>query len=317
MIRSRRHPVRFYLILFAGFIFFCGVGILPIWVSLFSSISPKSQLGSLFLVALGASSTSLSAYFLWKFPRYAPNIVLDDSAFYFGLERYKWAEISNISFDQELEFKLFTKVTMIGSYIEFIDGSSRFILNGMYSNSAQLNYHFGRKLVNKEQGSIRIPNNSEITPIHETKARVYKGDPILSFRGILLWATLVLILIFALTEKLSIEEMIPWIIGWGGELIFFSWTMYYAVLSEDFLVLKNHARIWKSRTYRTSDIKEVVFERHKQLGYRVRIATKDHRTKVFSASTLTESTWRKLQAHLKELDIPVKDKIGLSLLPKL
>lgn len=274
-------------------------------------------MGSLFLVTLGVSSISLSAYFLWKFPRYAPNIVLDDSAFYFGLEQYKWAEISNISFDQELEFQLFTKVTMIGSYIEFIDGSSRFILNEMYSNSAQLNYHFGRKLIDKEQGSIRVPRNSEITPVHKTKARIYKGDPIFSLRGILLWATLVLILIFVLTEKLSIEEMIPWMIGWAGLLILFSWTMYYAELSEDFLVLKNHTRIWKSRTFRTSDIKEVVFERHIRLGHRVHIVTKDHRTKVVPASTLTESTWRNLQAHLEELDIPVKDKIGLSLLPKL
>lgn len=206
---------------------------------------------------------------------------------------------------------------MIGSYIEFMDGSSRFILNEMYSNSAQLNYHLRRKLIDKEEGSIRIPKKSDVTPVHKTKARIYKGDPILSLRGILLWATLVLILIFALTEKLSIEEMIPCMIGWAGLLILFSWTMYYAELSADFLVLKNHTRIWKSVTYRTKNIKEVVFARHIRLGYRIRIVTKDHRTKVIPASTLTESTWRKLQAHLEELDIPVKDKIGLSLLPKL
>lgn len=206
---------------------------------------------------------------------------------------------------------------MIGGYIEFIDGSSRFILNEMYSNSAKLNYHLRRKLIDKELGSMRISKKSDVTPVQETKSRIYKGDPIFSLRGILLWIALVLVLILVLTEKISIEGIVLYMIGWGGLLIIFSWTMYFAELSADFLIIKHHTGIWKQRTYRRKDIQEVVFKRANRASYSMTIITKDFRSKTFPASTLSDSTWLALKNHLEELGIPVDDRIGVSLLPKL
>ena len=78
-----------------------------------------------------------------------------------------------------------------------------------------------------------------------------------------------------------------------------SFFMHYFQVSKNFLVVRNHNRIWKRKAYRINNIQEVVFETKQKWPNCLRVITKDFKTSLYPAGTLTDKTWLQLKDRLE------------------
>lgn len=117
-------------------------------------------------------------------------------------------------------------------------------------------------------------------------------------------------LIFSATEKIDSKywfAFVPTVICYSG----FGYQMFYFLISNQHLIIKNHFFPWLTKYYNLDDIIEIHFEQ--PWGYRsrrsksLRVITKDFKTKLYSAGSLQEKHWRMLQQKFESYGIEVKD----------
>ena len=84
--------------------------------------------------------------------------------------------------------------------------------------------------------------------------------------------------------------------------------MNYFLISNDYLIVKNHNHIWKEKIYHLSNIKEVVFESNGQQPNCMRIITKDFKNKLYPAGTLRGKTWLKMKKKLELKGVIVRNE---------
>ena len=87
-----------------------------------------------------------------------------------------------------------------------------------------------------------------------------------------------------------------------------SFFMHYFQVSKIFLVVRNHNRVWKRKAYRINNIQEVVFETKQKWPNCLRVITKDFKTSLYPAGTLTDKTWLQLKGRLESYNIKVRNE---------
>jgi hypothetical protein len=92
-------------------------------------------------------------------------------------------------------------------------------------------------------------------------------------------------------------------------LLYYSTILYYFELNSEYFRIKSQLKFWKSITYRTTDIEEVVFETNGKAPHSLKLILKDYRFKKYSAATLSDKTWNQLQRDLEKLNIKVRNEI--------
>lgn len=91
--------------------------------------------------------------------------------------------------------------------------------------------------------------------------------------------------------------------------LLFSWNMHFFALSEDYFIVQNDIFFWMKNIYRFKDIKVVIFrESLSKYPNCLKIITKDNRSKLYSSSSLGDSTWLKLKDELKKKKVRVKNE---------
>ena len=91
----------------------------------------------------------------------------------------------------------------------------------------------------------------------------------------------------------------------------FGTHVYYVQSNDEYLIVKNHLFFWTNNIYYLSDINEVVYETQSKQPNNLRIVTKDYRSKLYGAGTLSNATLRSLKTHLEANGIPVRNEIGI------
>jgi hypothetical protein len=138
----------------------------------------------------------------------------------------------------------------------------------------------------------------------------YKGSPIFSFRGILMWGLILPIILLPLYSKRDVNIkglllLIPFCLGW---FLLNSWMMHYFEISKNFFIVKNHYFFWKKDIYSIPDIKEIVFESQPKQANKLRIITKDFKTKFYLAGSLNDKTWLEMKKDLESKKIIVRNE---------
>ncbi len=87
-----------------------------------------------------------------------------------------------------------------------------------------------------------------------------------------------------------------------------SWMMHYFEVSKNFFIAKNHYFFWIKKVYPLNEIKEIVFEQQYKQPNRLRIITKDFKTKFYLAGSLTDKTWLEMKKKLEEKNIEVRNE---------
>jgi len=139
---------------------------------------------------------------------------------------------------------------------------------------------------------------------------VFKGNPIFSFRGFMLWG-LIGYMIFLTIQGPGLSDpriSIPLV---GLSILWFlalSNHMNYFEVSDEHFIVRNHYFIWKKHFYRIDNIREIVFETQPNAPIGLRLIARDFRSTLYAAGTLKDSQWLSLMKNLQEKGVAVRNE---------
>lgn len=298
-ITSKRHLFKFYLTLILVNIFIFSLGILFFIPSIRESNSKLSLLSLVFF--------ALAIFMDFIFIKNSPKIVLSKKGILYKNDFYSWDELSSTELTGKSN--LFFTPTECAT-ITFKDLKSIRIFDDLYSNSAEMKCFIQEIAIDKKD-TFKIPNrNINLNNIDNEFFITYKGNPIFSYRGFLMWGLILAIILLPLFSKktIIIKELlflIPLCVFW---FILNSWMMHYFEISKNFFIVKNHYYFWKKDIYSIPNLKEVVFESQPKQANKLRIITKDFKTKFYLAGSLTDNTWLEMKKELENKNIIVRNE---------
>jgi hypothetical protein len=197
--------------------------------------------------------------------------------------------------------------TTITTVIELTTGERIVLADFLYRNMCEikqaLNEQFKEKI--KPFGPIN-KNRSNAALI--TTDEVFAGNQFTSINGIFLYGTAAGIVILGIAGKhIDASVFVPFIVIESMFYFGFGYQMYYFIISNDQLIIKNHFWFWYKRTYELDDIIEMNFEQPYRRSKALRITTKDFKTNLYSAGSLRKRNWLALKETAITLDMPYRD----------
>lgn len=298
---SKRHPLKFYLSLIFISAFLIGIGL----IFIFSSIRDNNVKGYFIFYFFLATAI----YFNYKYITNSYKIILNKKGIHYKNEFYSWDDISEIKLTGKRGLIINAQTEC--ATLTFKNLKTIIIFDDIYSNSSDMKYFIQKIVINK---------NDRLEPYKEIKNSIeyenqlfitYKGNAVLSFRGILMWSLISFLIImpFYLKRKIEFDVSILFLIGFS--LIWFilnSYMMFYFEISKDYFIVKNHYFFWIKKVYNISSIYEIVYETQSKQPNKLKIITKDFKSKVFPAGSLTYKTWLEMKSELESKNISVRNE---------
>ncbi len=296
---SKRHLYKFYISLILWNLFF--LTIIGLLISIIiKENDTKITLISFFILAI---FISINVGII----KNAPKIVLNKEGISFKNNFYKWSEL--------LSAKLTGKGSMLFNSGEcatliFKDATKLEIYDDFYSNITEMKSFIEETVLKKEKTiqlrkkSIAIENEIFIS---------YKGNPVFSFRGILMWGLILLVPLLVMWSNKTIKATLffnPFSIFF---FLILAKMMNYFEISENLFIVKNHYYFWKKNIFTIDEIREVVFEHNHKRSNSFRLILKDFSTKKYFAGSLTDNTWREMKNNLEQKNIVVRNELYSSL----
>jgi hypothetical protein len=303
-ITSRRHKYNFYLTIIGVTFFFLALA--AVWVTVF--IVDKRH--AYILLVLAGAAPIASFFVVSRYYKLTPIITIDDKTISFNTATFSLADIQKIDLTGKQNFPLWGKFLMEAATLYFRDGKTRFIYDDMYENSGALKLYLKQVVIDKEEYVAPDVNEIKVSEPDNEYFDTYKGNPVLSSNGISMWCLLAVFIggLFIIGNKIPIGFAIFFITIALVLFFHFSRLMYYFKVSARFIVVKNHYRVLKKEVYLVDDIREVVFESRRRMPICLRIITKEFKSKLYPASTLSKSTWLELKACLEQNNITVRNE---------
>ncbi len=200
----------------------------------FEENNNKIILGSLFLLVIAISIT-------FGFIKSTPTIILNNEGISFKNNFYNWCELTNSKLTGKGDM-FFTSGECTTLF--FNDKTRIQFFDDFYSNTAEMKCFIEEIIIEKKEKIENIESSKELVDIDQELFIPYKGNPVFSFRGIMMWGLILFICLLPLSSNKTIDT------GTGG-IVFFtifsifwfimnSLAMDYFELSKNLFVIKNH-----------------------------------------------------------------------------
>ncbi len=254
-----------------------------------------------------------------------PKIIIDKSGIsfstYFKKEFYNWNEIENIEITgkRNLSF-LFSTMPIEATTLNLKSGKQKYIWADNYSNISEIRILLDRaeKLISEnktEMNSLdfKINRSRKILNQINSKEKVeFNGNHILSINGLFFYGFIVFVLFMFFknpTKMITNYKAILFLISVGTVMCgIFSFRMYYFIVTEKYIIVKNSIWFWFNKIYEIENIKELVIETPHKQSTSLRIITNDFQSKMYQAGSLRNSTWTKLKEYLLKKEIRVRNE---------
>ena len=310
-ITLRRHPLKFYFLVFFLALFCCALGALILFVGLRSA--ERRESGAFTMSAFSLFFIVLGIFSLYKYYRNAPIAKADQYQITFNdTEAYTWENLEKVTLIGKQPFKYLFSYQMEGMMLLFKNGKAKYLFDDFYTNLGEMKAFIQQVVIEKSNSFEYTPEAAKKNEqIPETFA-AYKGNQFTSLRGIMLWSLYVIFIIMIVLrpgylDHINVPKFVIFFslfcLGW---FYFHSLLMNYFLLSEHYLAVKNHNLSWRKRLYLLDDIKEVTVETQGKMPNSLRVITKDFRSTVFPAGTLNDRNWRALKEKLESKGITVR-----------
>lgn len=302
---SKRHAFNFYGILIFVSLLFGGIGSFILF-----EIVDLSESNAKDLIAIGIFVYLFVLLFIYSFVRNTPAITLNEHYIKFGKKSFRLKDIEEVKLTGKRYFRYIFFTYMEATTLVFKDGTEKVIFDSVYSNSHKIKSFLKQVVIDeKEYKPYQVSKIDKKNLPFEPK-EYFKGNPFFSFRGIMLWG-FILFLSYLFFFKPFPNKNIPYVFLGVYGLFWFvlnSWMMYFFGLTKNHLIVKNHYFLWEIKTYKLTDIHEIVYESQGRSPNCMRIITKDFKYKLYRAGTLRDKTWIKLMHQLQEKGIKVRNE---------
>jgi hypothetical protein len=312
-ITSQRNKFNFYFPIAVAFIFFFSVASLLAWIFITQMIRGVFPSSDFMVPVISVVFFYLTYYTVVRYFKNAPIITIEGERITFGKESHLLKDIESVYLTGKVPFKYIFRFPMEGTTLNFKNGTTKYIYDDIYSNSAQLKSFLDQVVVKKKPFVEQNDYEINLNAIDVSSAEVFKGNPIFSLRGLNIMGLIGFFIYLSVFKVKNIP--IGFVIGFS--LFSLLWIylnarlMNYIRLTGEYLIINNHILVWKKSIYRIHDIKEIVFEEQRKAPYSLRIITKDFRNKLYPAATLRDKTWLQLKGKLEIHKIKVRNEIKL------
>lgn len=304
-ITSEENRKTIWLSIFFSMLFFGALGSFMIYIFykmwLNNEIENKTYLMPIFaLLVYFIGFSFVKSYF-----KNSPKIILDFEKIKIKDKTYYWKDIQNVKMTGKKGFGLFS-YQMETTTLNF-NNNTEYIFDDMYSNSWEIKSFIKQIVVDKkdkfEVSAIEIAD----IEIEKENFEEFKGSPIFSFRGIMLWS-LIIFFIFLLLKTSNLNSLkffIPFGLFWFS---LNSYCMHYFELSKNYFVVRNHYLWWVKDIYKNSEIEIIVYESQAKQPNNLRVITKNYRRKIYPAGTLNDQKWLEMKTELERKNIKVRNE---------
>lgn len=302
---SKRHAFNFYGVLIFVSLFFGGIGSFILF-----EIVDLSESNAKDLIAIGVFVYLFVFLFIYSFVRNTPAIIVNEHSIKFGKKSFRLKDINEVKLTGKRYFRYIFFAYMEATTLVFKDGTEKVIFDSVYSNSHKIKSFLKQVVIDKKEYKPYQISKVDKNTIKSEPIKLFKGNPVLSFRGIMLWGVILFFSYLFFFKPLP-KSNIPYIfLGVYGLFWFIlsSWMMYFFGLTRNYLIVKNHYFLWKFKAYKLTDIHKVIYESQGRNPNCMRIITKDFKYKLYRAGTLRDKTWIKLMHQLREKGVDVRNE---------
>lgn len=189
MITLNRHPLKFHVVQTITFLFIFSLGIYLSWESAEVMNSLAVKRSHYLVFPIGIALITLAFYTVYPYYANTPIITLNTSEIEFHKQKsFKLSDIDEVKFTGKVPFPMLLSFPMEGTSIHFRNGETKYIYDELYSNSWILKSSLDQ-LVNDKVAKLETNEIKLATP-DITDFEMFKGNPVFSFQGIMLWALL-------------------------------------------------------------------------------------------------------------------------------
>ncbi len=262
------------------------------------------------LLGIGICAYLLPIYLVYAYYKNSPRVAVDANTISFNKEQYAWEQVSNIELVGKQKIPFFGGSPIEAATIYFKNGVKKIIVDDMYSNTWEIKCFIKQVVIDKkaftEMNTPPIDKHAVVSDFYDN----FKGNQLTSFTGILLWG-FIGIFAYMLINKITPVHINDSLFISAISMFWFlilSYQMHYFKVSNNYFIIRNHNFFWMHKLYDISDIIEVVLETPGKMPNCVRIITKDFKSNLYPAATLTNKTWLGLKDKLESLNIKVRNE---------
>lgn len=308
-ITSKQNRKAIWASIIFSIIFFGAMGTFMIYIFFQKWSSNEVETKTYLMPIFGLFVYFIAYNFIKSYIKRSPKIVVDNEKIIINKKLYYWKDIQNIRLTGKKGFGFFNYQMEVAT-LNF-NNKTELIFDDMYSNSWEIK-SFIQQIVIEKKDNFEI-NSQNINPKEIEKENFYefKGNPIFSFRGLMMWGLIgffTYLLIFTEGKISKFDQMkflIPFCIFW-----FFlnAYSMNYFEISKNFFIVKNHYFFWKKKIYRITDIEEIVYETQQKQSNILRVITNDFKRGLYPAGTLKDSKWIEMKEELEKKKVKVRNE---------
>lgn len=213
-------------------------------------------------------------------------------------------EIASINFWGKSDQWFLLGQYAVSTFIHTKDGEVIVIPDLFYRNYAVIKQHIHRCFPGKTIAQVTKKTLHDVCPPSSNETRLVAGNPYTCFNSIIL-AIFFLALIFFLLLKTDTGSIFA--IGITLPLLYLSLgtQMYFFIIADKDLVIKNHYFPWVRKFYQLDAITAVSFESPHRRSDALRIACKDFTSKQYGAGSLRNNHWALLRDHFEKHGISI------------
>ena len=310
IIKTQRHPLKFYAILAFGFLFLLALGSFMIFIGLENEPNEQVESKRIIMPIFGCIICLLAIWMVYSYWKNSPKITIDGNNLKIGKETFRLNSIKDVILTGKMPFRFIINFPMEGTAILFNDGRDKILFDDMYLNSYEVKSFLEQVIIKKQQFKINEPKKVTSSEIRFENIEIFKGNQFTSLRGISLWGLfgVFTFLLIIKETNLKLGDVIFFCLFGTFWFVLHSWLMHYFGLTKDFLIIRNHNFIWREIIYNYSDIKEVVFESQGKQPNCMRVITNDFRNKLYPAGTLRDKTWLEMKKKLEVKGVKVRNE---------
>jgi hypothetical protein len=179
--RSFRH---FYLAIFLLNFYLLGLAFI-VWCLRNEALS---EIGYFIMILMAAILVFAAIYTAFRYYRNVPLISVDEESISLGNSIFYWKDLENIEMTGKRPFK-FMWEQKEGMLLKFQGQKEMYIFDDLYENISEIKSFVETVAVDRVVPNEPIPDSPPVRgeEPHLEKARYYKGFPLYSFEGIMLW----------------------------------------------------------------------------------------------------------------------------------
>jgi hypothetical protein len=294
-----KKKISFYFLIVFLMLFFFSFALLFFMVFFLNQNNFRTKEYPIFI--FGIVFLFIGIYSTFKLLKKARKIIIHIDHIIISGIKYRWSDFKRIKLSGKQRFMFHYYET---TSLFFNNKDCVFFIDDFYSNSSEMKCFINEKILkNINLNSVGNKKHNISTEVFKT----FKGNPILSFRGLMLWSLTLAFLygIIKINDLKKATLLIVFLIGW---LTLNAWMMHYFEVSKNYLIIKNHYYFWKKKVYKIEDLEEVIFEQFTNQSNRIKIITKIFNNNFYLAGSLTDETWLELKKELENKKIKVRNE---------